>query len=248
MKQIEVGVVKSYWWTGVPNFGDALAPLLLEHFTGILTEWSPILSAHIVSIGSVLEHLPPKWDGFVLGSGKLKESSHIDLSRATVLSLRGPLSSRSLYGNFTYGDPGLLANELVGLQTKKWDLGILPHWRDAELVPRFVNLIRPPSTVKVINPRDNPLDVVRQIGSCRRIVTSSLHGMVVADSFNIPRRVEVSPMLNKEGGDFKFRDYSASISAPFVPGKMMSPSIRLIEDVKYTVFDAYEALASALGV
>ena len=241
---LTVGVMKAYWWTGVPNFGDALAPLLIGHFSGIETVWSPISQASLVSIGSILEHLPMKWEGFILGSGRLKENSNLDLSHAAILGLRGPLSARGVYGDFALGDPGILANELVGPQSKLYDLGILPHWRDTELVGRFTKLIRPPSTIKIINPRHDPIEVVKQIGSCRRIVTSSLHGMIVADAFGIPRRVEISPSLDNEGGDFKFRDYSASINTPLEPGKMVQPSIRLIEDIKFEVFDAFEALAS----
>lgn len=242
---LTVGLMKSYWWRSVPNFGDAIGPLLIKHFTGLDTMWSPVKEASVISVGSILEHLPMKWEGTILGSGRLKENSKLDLSRATILGLRGPLSARGIYGDFALGDPGILANELVGAQPKKWDLGILPHWRDTELVGRFTRLIRPPATIKIIDPRDNPLEVVRQIGACRRIVTSSLHGTIVADSFGIPRRVEVSPALANEGGDFKFRDYHASINTTFEQGKMVQPSIRLIEDIKFEVFDAFEALASA---
>lgn len=238
----------AYWWTGVRNFGDALAPLLLERFAGIQVERTDVSQASIVSIGSVLEHLPPKYSGFILGSGKLKEFSRIDLSAAKILALRGPLSAKGIPGDYAVGDPGLLANELVGPQSKKWDLGIVPHWKDKELAARFTKLIRPPSKIKVIDPRQDPLEVVRQIGACRRIVTSSLHGMIVADAFGIPRRLEMSPALANEGGNFKFRDYSASINTPFKPGVMMTPSIRLIEDAKFAIFDAYEALANALEV
>src|SRR2546430_12092163 len=98
---LEVGVVRSYWWKNVSNFGDALSPLLFEHFTGIKTEWTEVNKAHVVSIGSILEHIPRDWNGYIVGSGKLEEFSKIDISRATVLSLRGPLSARGVYGNFT---------------------------------------------------------------------------------------------------------------------------------------------------
>jgi len=245
---LEMGVVRSYWWKDVPNFGDAIAPLLLERFACIKTEWAKVGNAHVVSVGSVLEHVPKKWVGFILGSGKLKENSRIDLPFATILSLRGPLSAQGMLGSFALGDPGILANELVGPQEKKWDLGIVPHWRDTQLVPKFTKMIRPPNEVLVIDPRQDPIEVLKQIGSCRKIVTSSLHGLIVADAFFIPRRVEISPALNKEGGDFKFRDYSASINTPLIPGETMTPSIRSVEELKFNVFDAYEALASELGV
>jgi hypothetical protein len=242
--------IKAYWWRKIPNFGDALAPLLLDHFCDADLEWAPIEQASIASIGSVLEHLPPRWAGYVCGSGKLKEHSTPNLSHATILALRGPLSARGIKGNYALGDPGLLADELVGPQEKQWDLGIVPHWKDDQLGPRFEAMFRYRPTIKtrVISPRGDPLSVVAEIGACKRIVTSSLHGMITADAFGIPRRVEISSALlnDTEGGDFKFRDYSASISTPFEPGKMTEPSRWAVEDTKHAIFDALKVLEKEL--
>ncbi len=241
--------VKAYWWREVQNFGDAMAPLLLKHFAHLNTEWDTISHSSVASIGSILEHIPPLWDGYVLGSGKLFEYSrlHLHTRTAQVLLVRGPLSARGIPGNFALGDPGLLANELVGPQEKKWDLGIVPHWQDDELAEKFTKLVPPEFSCKVIDPKDDVLTVLRQIGACRRIVTSSLHGMISADAFGgIPRRVEICPKMEKDGGDFKFRDYSASIQCPFEVGKMIEPSRFRIEDVKFAIFDAYKELEAAL--
>ena len=240
---------KAYWWREVPNFGDALAPLLLERFAGIDVGWDTISHASVISVGSVLEHIPPLWDGYILGSGKLFEFSrlHLHTKTATILAIRGPLSARGVPGDFAIGDPGILANELAGPQEKLWDLGIVPHWQDNELVARFSRLVQAPYTTKIISPTDDPLTILRQIGACRRIVTSSLHGMIVADAFGgIPRRVEICSKMEKDGGDFKFRDYSASIQTPFETGKMIEPSRFRIEDVQFAVYDAYQALGKAL--
>lgn len=241
-------MVKAYWWREVPNFGDALAPLLIEHFTDLEVEWDTISHASVASIGSILEHIPPLWDGYVLGSGKLFEFSrlHLHTRTAKVLSIRGPLSARGIPGSYTLGDPGLLADELVGPQEKIYDLGIVPHWQDTTLAERFQQLVKAPNTVKVINPGDDPLDVLRQIGSCHRIVTSSLHGAIVADAFGIPRRVEICPAMLRDGGDFKFRDYSASIQCDFKTGVMMEPSRFRVEDVRFAIYDAYKDLESGI--
>lgn len=239
--------VKAYWWGEVPNFGDRLAPLLLERFADIEVKWDTISHSSIATIGSILEHIPPLWDGYVLGSGRLFEHSRLHLKMAIILSIRGPLSARGIAGDFALGDPGLLANELVGPQEKQWNLGIVPHWQDDELAERFKKLVPRSATVKVINPQDDPLTVLRQIGACQRIVTSSLHGMIAADAFGgIPRRVEICPKMEKDGGNFKFRDYSASIKSPFETGKMYEPTRSRVEDVQHAVFDAYEALRSEL--
>lgn len=240
--------IKAYWWREVPNFGDALAPLLLERFTDSRIEWDTISRSQVASVGSILEHIPPLWDGYILGSGKLFEFSrlHLHTKTAKILSIRGPLSARGIPGQFALGDPGILAAELVGPQEKLFDLGILPHWQDKELVEKFKGLIPKQFTVLPISPAEHPLSVLRQIGSCRRLVTSSLHGMIAADSFGMPRRVEICSAMGRDGGDFKFRDYSASIQTPFETGKMIEASRFRIEDVQFAVYDAYEALKLGL--
>ena len=244
--------IKAYWWREVPNFGDALAPFLLEHFSGIQVEWDTVSHSQVASIGSILEHIPPLWDGYILGSGMLHEDSRLQVHQmksgitSKILALRGPLTARVIPGDYPLGDPGILADELVGTQPKLWDLGILPHFSDTELAPRFERLMPPGTVIKVINPGDHPLDVVRQIGSCKRIVTSSLHGMIVADAFGLPRRVELAKALTKDGGDFKFRDYSASIQMGWEPGKIAEASRFRVEDIKFSVYDAFRALSREL--
>src|SRR5271157_91516 len=242
---LKAAAIKAYWWREVPNFGDALSPLLLERFAGIRVEWDTVSRASVASIGSILEHIPPLWDGYILGSGMLHENSRLQIHQmksgitAKILALRGPLTARCVPGNYAIGDPGIIADELVGLQPKQWDLGIVPHFMDDELVPRFMELVPHSATIKAINPADSPLDVLRQIGGCHRIVTSSLHGMIAADAFGIPRRVEMAKALAKDGADFKFRDYSASIQTKWEPGKMLEASRFRVEDVKFAIYDAY---------
>jgi hypothetical protein len=72
--------------------------------------------------------------------------------------------------------------------------------------------------------------------------------MIVADAFGIPRRVEYTPKMDKDGGDFKFRDYSASIQTPFIVGKMQEPARTSVEDIKYNVYDAYRSLEGLLKI
>lgn len=243
--------VKAYWWNETPNFGDALAPHLLKHFADIdSVQWSKVGHARIVSVGSILEHIPPLWDGVILGSGRLIETSRLHIVQMKsgltpkILALRGPLTAKGIPGTYALGDPGLLADELVGPQEKKWDLGVVPHFSDKLLGPKFTSLIPKQYSVKIIHPGGDPLQVVRDIGSCHRIVASSLHGIIVADAFGIPRRIEYTHNMDHDGGNFKFRDYSASINTPFELGKMMTPSRTNVEDAKYSIYDAYRELES----
>lgn len=242
--------IRAYWWKSVSNFGDALAPLLLSRFADLdRIEWAPVGDVQIVSIGSVLEHIPSDWTGYIVGSGRLHENSQLKFEPrwAKILALRGPLSARCIHGNFALGDPGLLANELIEYQEKQWDIGIVPHWRDDQLVPRFKAMIPPRESVKVILPQGDPLQVLRDIASCKKLVTSSLHGMIVADALGIPRRVEVCKKLENEGGLFKFLDYSASIRFRLEIGKLSSPPRTRVTDASFEIYDAYRELSRAHG-
>jgi hypothetical protein len=50
----------------------------------------------------------------------------------------------------------------------------------------------------------------------------------------------------REGGDFKFRDYEASLGRKFQTGAMATPSRLVIDDLKFNIYDAYQALEKAL--
>src|SRR5208282_569699 len=107
---------KAYWWNSVENFGDALSPLLLSRFAYLENiTWTVINDADIASIGSILEHIPAGWRGYIVGSGLLRETSKLkfDPRETRVLALRGPLTAKLFPGTYALGDPGLLANELI---------------------------------------------------------------------------------------------------------------------------------------
>jgi len=239
--------VKEYHWAAMPNFGDALAPLLLERFAGVATEWSTVSQANVVTVGSVLEHIPPLWDGYVLGAGKMYSDSRLHLYGAAtkVLGLRGPLSKQFYRGDCAIGDPGLLADELVDPPERVYDLGIVPHIFDKDLAAdkRFRNA---KWNTSVIDASADPLTVIRQIGSCKKIVTSSLHGLIVADAFGIPRRFEYTKRFDKEGGVFKFRDYHQSIGMSLAIGETHAANPHHVETLKHELYDAYRDLGSVL--
>ena len=237
--------VKEYHWSEVPNFGDALAPLLLARYAGLTTERDTISRSSIVTVGSVLEHVPPEWDGAILGAGKLREDSqlHLHTRTATILGVRGPLSARQCpAGTTAIGDPGLLVSDMITMPDKCYDLGVLPHWSDTQLAARPEFQGGGKWSARVISPRGDPLAVIAEIARCHRIVTSSLHGIITADAFGIPRRVEPGGLRSSTDRMFKWRDYSASIGTPFEPGQMTEVSRLRVADRQYELFDAYDDL------
>lgn len=240
--------MKVYWWKDVPNFGDSLTRLLLEKLNGATVEWADPKNAEVFGAGSILEHVPSSYSGnnkIILGSGAIKGSGSLAYLHADVRAVRGPMSARLLgKPNAALGDPGLLAYKLVGerMPEKTVDLGVVPHWRDGALAhdKRWFGDF----TTDVIYPTGDPLDVLMRIARCRKIVTTSLHGLIVADGMDIPRRLEWTPELgnDREGNYFKFNDYNASIGMKTVFGEVQHPRHFPIEDRQQELLDAFEGL------
>lgn len=229
----------AFWWKGRKNFGDLLTPLLISRFSGVDVNWAPARDADILCVGSIIEAVLPDWTGIVAGCGKLYEATDVTdrLQSATVLGLRGPLTADGFSRKgLVLGDPGLLAGELVNVD-KEYNLGIVPHWSDTALEHQFTKY-----EPHIIRPNQDALTVISEIGRCKKIVSSSLHGIIVADSFSIPRRIEYSTTLDKEGGLFKFRDYSASLGMELVLGKTQMAPRYWIEDMQHELYDMFELL------
>lgn len=239
--------VKVYFWGVRPNFGDALTGLILTKFMRLESEWSDPANAELVMAGSVLDQLPEEWGGIVAGAGKLHAKTRLSLRNATILAVRGPLSAVGLRGDFVLADPGLLADELVKVEDKQYNLGIIPHWTDTTLEnnPEFTRY-----DPKIIRVGRDPLEVISDIGRCKKIVSSSLHGIILADAFSIPRRIEISPRAlsheHQEGGLFKWLDYSASIRMPFRIGFTEQADRNVIMEKQYELFDVLEEAKAIL--
>ncbi len=58
--------------------------------------------------------------------------------------------------------------------------------------------------------RQGPEEVCRAIGACRHVISSSLHGLIVADAYGV-QNTWLDPMSH---GRLKYYDYAASIARP----------------------------------
>lgn len=189
-------MVKAYWYRRVPNFGDLLTEWLLAKY-GIEAEWAPPRRAEFVGVGSILQALPPRWSGTVWGAGHIKHRATLS---AHILALRGPLTGEAPL----YADPGLLAGRDVSV-TAEHPTGVIAHY----IAPLAVDGHQ-------IDVQADPDTVIREAAKCERITSSSLHGLIVADSLGIPNRWIHEPRVVGDG--FKFRDYAAAFGETIEPG------------------------------
>lgn len=238
--------MKIYYWKEKKNFGDLLSSLLIKKFCHLDSEWSNVTQAELIVVGSILEHFNPNWKGVIAGCGKLHEQSKaLPFNNSKILALRGPLTAKGVKGDFVLGDPGLLADELVEDEDKEFDLGIVAHWTDKTLEQ---NPIFKKFNPKIIRVDDDPLKVISEIGRCKKIVSSSLHGIILADAFGIPRRIEIPPRSlthpYQEGGLFKWKDYSASIEMKLEIGVTQLADRNIIMDKKNELYDVFQQIKS----
>jgi GT2 family glycosyltransferase/glycosyltransferase involved in cell wall biosynthesis len=137
-----------------------------------------------------------------------------------VHAVRGPLTAailreRGIVVPFCHGDPGLLWPELfpeIGRLDPKWDCGVVPHFREWINSPESFY----PPNVKIISPTRDALAVLDEIRQCRKIVASSLHGIICAEAIGIPVEPYKLDGPNAEP-DFKYADYYAASGREWQP-------------------------------
>lgn len=182
------------------NVGDMLSKPVLEHF-GIEVELvNRKCRGKILAIGSILSSL--RTNDFVWGSGSIRDKKITAPAGVKFLAVRGP-KTRSLISNAVvpeiYGDPALLLPLIYRPTIEiKHKIGIIPHYVDKKIAPI--------KDEHLIDIQADWKKVVDEILSCEKIISSSLHGIVIAEAYGIPA-VWARYSDNIIGGDFKFQDY-----------------------------------------
>jgi|TARA_B100001964_G_C14019187_1_gene503027 hypothetical protein len=222
--------LKVYWWgkTDHPtykgprnNFGDIITPFIFSHYKIKFQEAESLESANCISTGSVARFA--KENDLVLGSGIIFMNDNLH-PKAIWKFVRGPFSRLRVLASGgkcpnLFGDPALLLPNLYKESKKEFEIGLVPHYFDKD---KFKN--QSPSKIKIIDiVNSNPLEVVKDITSCKKIISTSLHGIICAHAYGIPAAwLKVSNLF---GDDIKFYDYYASVN--------MVPIISKINDTKY---------------
>lgn len=210
-----------YYWKGnkFTNFGDHLSLVLVERIVQAPVQPCHIRSPHymkLLAIGSILSAAN---DGDVIwGSGvngkdlapRFYRFTHLD-----VRAVRGPLTRQFLMEKFhikvpkIYGDPALLFPyffpEFKKADSPAYDYIIIPHYSEKKLFPKelFGN--------RVVYPTD-PWDIViRKILNSQFVISSSLHGIIIAETYGIPSRLL---KVTKNEPLLKYQDYYLGTGRP----------------------------------
>ena len=254
------GPLHLHWWKAIPNFGDAINPLIVSHVSGREIKHAGPKKAELFAIGSMLQVVRRNFreprEGArltVWGTGLLHPVNSLDfLHNIDIALLRGPVTA-ALLGIETdqFGDAGLLINEALPFNGQRSDrIGIVPHHTLAE-EPELLELVASDSAYVLIDPKGDATAVCQQIAGCASIFASSLHGLIVADAYGVP-----STWITPKGQSrLKFHDYAASVgrgdmAAPLalseVPGAAKSPDIRYGEGIARCREALYDSFPSHL--
>lgn len=228
------------FWCISQNFGDALTYALIERITGKPPEWveSSDDRTHIVGVGSILNHANAA--SVVWGAGLADMAGGVN-AQADVRLVRGPLSALRVVmcgGREVkrFGDPALLCPRFYDAPPKTHDLGFIPHYADQSHWPALAG-------AKLINVLESPEQVIRSIASCRAIVSSSLHGIIVADAYGIPAAWLYSPRVGGDGTKFAdhFLAVSGCVPTPFIWEEIANEPLKKIVHIippRTVAFDA----------
>jgi pyruvyltransferase len=221
---VENGAIPLTWWVVAPNFGDLLSPFLISKITNLPVtlinleppeprrRYYPVKRQFsYLAIGSIIRRANDL--SVVWGSGAFGTENRHDLNRrATYRAVRGPLTRNLLRINGIdcpemYGDPALLLPRVFNpAMRKKYKVGLIVRWSEREWKYTKVD-----EGIKHIYLGSSDVEgVLTDILQCEKIVSSSLHGLILADAYKIP-----SAWLSSntpKGLEFKFYDYFISVN------------------------------------
>lgn len=210
-----------YYWqqNHFVNFGDYLSLKLVERIVAGPVKvhqnypWNKVKK--LLAIGSILSF--GKDNDVIWGTGingKLLQKKDYAFSKLDVRAVRGPLTEAFLQENFQiespkiYGDPALLLPYFFPEFEKKvnpqFKYIIIPHYSENNLFPKTID-------GQVIYTTDPWNEVIEKILDSEFVISSSLHGIIVAEAFGIPARMlRVGPTEPL----FKYQDYYLGTNRP----------------------------------
>jgi polysaccharide pyruvyl transferase WcaK-like protein len=197
---------------GFGNLGDSLSAVMVSALSGRRVHHVGFErpETKLVAVGSIA-HAIHRGEAVIWGSGVSIRGGilarNVPLTQYDVRAVRGRISARHLrdFGievPEVYGDPvWLLPSIFHEPVEKRYELGVIPHIQDIE---GFGPQARPPAdsmryridpedagAVVLINTWHQPtwqgiVETLRLILSCKRIVSQSFHGVVIAEAYRIP--------------------------------------------------------------
>lgn len=220
--------VHAFWWDIRSNFGDVIGPWLISAYTGrkvVNARFMKNPGRTLVSVGSVIQMIKrPGAD--IWGSGLIREINdkhRMDLERlqgVRVHAVRGRQTRDQLVSQLgwevpeVYGDPALLLPRVYrpdSDEPAKSQISFVPHYAHRKWLGSLNT-----HAASVIDVRDDLTTVVTKIAASRACISTSLHGLIIAQAYGVPWVWLNVIDETLAGARFKFDDYFSTLETPSV--------------------------------
>lgn len=204
------------WWMESPypgNFGDILNPYLVEKLTGLPPRHCP-KGEGVLAIGSTIRFAREGTQ--VWGAGTPRMTDRLN-PKARYLAVRGPLTARLVEqcggtAPRVFGDPAALLPRLYQPEraAPRHRLGVVLHHAHLGRL-HFDDEVK---VIGVLRAGYAGIEAfIDELLQCERILSSSLHGLIVSHAYGIPAQwldVQAAPQA-VPGDGTKFHDYLLSV-------------------------------------
>jgi hypothetical protein len=191
------------------NFGDILTPYILDFFNISYKYVGSWEDTDIVGCGSVARRA--RQDDIVLGAGILNRHENVN-KFAKWWFVRGPLTAAKVkatgaYCSNTYGDPATMLPYIYeGSKVKKHEIGFVPQYQG------YKKALQLHQNLNIINLITDDIEkTIDEITECKYIISSSLHGIIVAHAYGIPA-AWVPTTVDIKGDGSKYADYFKGVN------------------------------------
>lgn len=239
------------------NIGDDINVYLLEELTQKkVLNYESFLhfnKENVLAIGSIIDWKCNK-NSIIWGSGIMYGDFTKHYTPKKVCALRGKLSKAYLESfnvncPDVFGDPALLLPLVYNpIIEKKYEIGFIPHYVDYYLPHvRQYREDHPNSLFIDLKNYDDWHQVINEILSCKIIFSSSLHGIIISDAYNVPN-IYVLFSNKIAGGNIKYKDYYSGVNKEYKEPLDFRSSIDLVNvdhlknNYHFEKYDATELL------
>lgn len=205
-----------YYASGRANIGDSMNPWMVQQVAGRTLPYAnprETRGPNLLAIGSILQFCND--DSAIWGSGFIRRDSKVRYKPRSIHGVRGPLTLERLKhlgieADVAFFDAAILASRYIAPSAPASEdrIGIIMHYADDHLFETSA-LARHRHAVKISVETDDIHHFAAEISRCHVIVSTSLHGIILAEAFGRPA-LWASCGDNVIGKGFKFRDYYAA--------------------------------------
>ena len=207
-------MIRAHYFKSKNNFGDQLVGPIIKRLCGEEVRWvGSTVEGKLLCIGSEITRGVMRKNDVVWGYGGKQLKQMVVPEGTKILATRGKKTAALLQDTevSVFGDPALLMPKVYKApkRTEEYNIGIIPHFTDAKYFTR----IRHPKA-KMFNILDDKYKIINDMHKCKVILSTSLHGCIVAEAYGIPV-VWIKPKGSIVGGlEFKWNDYFSATGRP----------------------------------